>query len=62
MLIVGGILEWKRICTRFCIVCFYICIYIVVGDPIMKRMGIWIQLTSFTPPHLVPFPSQDLDF
>ena len=41
--IVCGLFEWKRICAGFFLSFVYICI--AVGDPVIKREGLEIQLS-----------------
>jgi hypothetical protein len=52
--IVCGLFEWKKICACFFLSCVYICI--AVGDPVIKRGGFGIPLTSLAPPHFCDCP------
>ena len=50
-------LEWKQISAGFFYLLFlYICI--AVGDPVIKRGGGGIPLTSLTLPHFCARPNQ----
>jgi len=40
----------------------FVNICIVVGDPIIKRESIGIQITCLIPPHFCSYPIADLNF